>query len=408
MSDYFIENKSFWSLKGVLGRRDFIVNLLVIEIIEAVLYTTPRLFFLFKKPGLVLDMISSGEASVYAKWWLIWLLIVLAIEVVLIFPSCVRRVRDIIGEEDDNRIFMISTILAILLFVVSVGSLLPIWRFVALFILLSLVFKKGKITGEKPANNLIKFNWGAFFGTWLWGIFNKTPITLLMIPLFFTVGAFPFMLICGLKGNEWAYKNNNKEHDNLETFHTQQSKQALLWGVLAPIIVFVTWISLGVSSGVVLYKQAKKNPEIIEKLNNWFKELQQANAETAFSEIDLDGDIYKFYIKPEDMEEVPNAYKDSIFRSAVYYAAEKKGVSITPFRLNTTDEEYQKQFKSFVEVSNKTKIYSTFNNEVLVEYSLDADKYASEILKAKENRNFKEIYRILQQGYKFNNYPTLP
>ena len=108
------------------------------------------------------------------------------------------------------------------------------------------------------------------------------------------------------------------------------------------------------------------------------------------------------------MEDVPNAYKDSVFRSAVYYAADKKGISVKPFKLTANSEEYQKQLKSFVEVSNRTKIYSTFNNEVLIEYSLDADKYANEIAKAKESGSYKDIYRIFKLGYKFNNYPTLP
>ncbi len=408
MSDYFYENRGFLGTKGVIGRRDFIINFLIIEIIEAIFYTTPISVLILIKPDFASNILATG--GVHVNWWTIWLSIVAIIEAVLIFPSCVKRVRDILGEEDNNRVYTISTILIVLCYilVLPAAASIPFLRFIALFILLSLVFMKGKITGEKPASELIKFNWGAFFGTWLWGIFNKTPVTLFMIPLFFTLGAFPFMLICGLKGNEWAYKNNNDKYDSIENFHVLQYKQAILWGLLAPIIVFATWFSLGISSAMILYKHAKDHPEIVEKLNDWFQELQQANVETTFSEIDLDGDIYKFYIRPEDMEDVPNAYKDSVFRSAVYYAADKKGISVKPFKLTANSEEYQKQLKSFVEVSNRTKIYSTFNNEVLIEYSLDADKYANEIAKAKESGSYKDIYRIFKLGYKFNNYPTLP
>ncbi|MBO5385077.1 hypothetical protein J6A64_02065 [bacterium] len=38
---YFDENRKFLALNGVLGRRDFIVNCLIIEIIESLFVLTP-------------------------------------------------------------------------------------------------------------------------------------------------------------------------------------------------------------------------------------------------------------------------------------------------------------------------------------------------------------------------------
>ena len=51
-----------------------------------------------------------------------------------------------------------------------------------------------------------KWNWGAFMFNIAWGIGNNSYLTLLcLIPLFNLVWIF----ICGAKGNEWAWKNNN-------------------------------------------------------------------------------------------------------------------------------------------------------------------------------------------------------
>ena len=50
------------------------------------------------------------------------------------------------------------------------------------------------------------WNWGAFMFNIAWGIGNNSYLTLLcLIPLFNLVWIF----ICGAKGNEWAWKNNN-------------------------------------------------------------------------------------------------------------------------------------------------------------------------------------------------------
>ena len=58
-----------------------------------------------------------------------------------------------------------------------------------------------------------KFNWGAFLLNWIWGIGNKTWIALvvLLLPLIPFVGAFAalgFNIWLGIKGNEFAWKNN--------------------------------------------------------------------------------------------------------------------------------------------------------------------------------------------------------
>jgi heme/copper-type cytochrome/quinol oxidase subunit 2 len=77
------------------------------------------------------------------------------------------------------------------------------------------------------------WNWGAFMMNWLWGIFNKTYIALLiLVPIVGLV--MPFVL--GFKGNAWAWRN--KRWDSLEHFRRVQRKWAI-WGVIVLIVALV-------------------------------------------------------------------------------------------------------------------------------------------------------------------------
>lgn len=87
---------------------------------------------------------------------------------------------------------------------------------------------------------LKKWNWGAFLLNWFWGLFNKSYWSLLaLIPYFGVIGAF----ICGLKGNEWAWKN--KKWESIEQFHSVQREWALygaiFYGIFLgiPLSIFV-------------------------------------------------------------------------------------------------------------------------------------------------------------------------
>ena len=83
-----------------------------------------------------------------------------------------------------------------------------------------------------------KFNWGAFMLNWIWGLGNKTFITLIIFPV--SLAAYiPFVgwlitLGCsiwfGIKGNEWAWQN--KRWQSIEHFHSVQKKWAI-GGVIA-------------------------------------------------------------------------------------------------------------------------------------------------------------------------------
>ncbi len=86
-----------------------------------------------------------------------------------------------------------------------------------------------------------KWNWGAFFLSWIWGLGNKTYIALLFfIPFCWFV--LPFVL--GAKGSEWAWRN--KRWTSIEHFKDVQKVWALvgLFVVIIPVIGITAAIAI--------------------------------------------------------------------------------------------------------------------------------------------------------------------
>ncbi len=90
---------------------------------------------------------------------------------------------------------------------------------------------------------LKKFNWGAFWGSWIWGICNNVKITLWYIPVFILVfiitggNILADSIVCmlttiyiGIKGNELAWKN--KKWDNIAHFNRVQKNWAIWCSIL--------------------------------------------------------------------------------------------------------------------------------------------------------------------------------
>jgi hypothetical protein len=78
-----------------------------------------------------------------------------------------------------------------------------------------------------------RWNWGAFFLNWIWGIGNQTYIALLaLIPGF----GFIWMFVLGAKGSAWAWRNGR--WDSVEHFKRVQRKWAI-WGLIIWIAVVV-------------------------------------------------------------------------------------------------------------------------------------------------------------------------
>lgn len=392
---YFDENNKLFGLNGVIGRRNFIVNCLIIEIIESVVFLTPFIYSMFFSS----EMRAVAVGDIKPLWFMIVQCLLALISTALYFPSVVRRVRDIIGEEDDNRIFLVSSVIAVVIFMgytPVATSFFGGW--ILLFTLFSLIFMAGKITGQKPKNEIVKFNWGAFFGTWIWGLLNRVPKTLVILPLFFTFAWVPFMVICGLKGNEWAYKNQNKDSQLIE-FHQRQQVQSVVLGILTPVLFLVLSLVFFVVTIFSLSLYVDKHPYFKDKMMLHVKNLQIDSAESGFERIELKDGVYCFYVDPEDWVEVTRPiFKQAVINSAANYVLLKNGKSTVGL----------KDRLAAVDLLNKIKIYSTYNDEVLGEFYMDPKQAKEYLLNIDNPDAFQEIKREYLKSYKFNNNPSLP
>jgi len=94
-----------------------------------------------------------------------------------------------------------------------------------------------------------KFNWGAFFLTWIWGIGNKTYITFLIftsalfciIPFIGGLAELGFKIWFGIKGNEWAWQN--KRFESIEAFHKNQ-RNWVKAGIICYILLILTGLAI--------------------------------------------------------------------------------------------------------------------------------------------------------------------
>lgn len=412
MGNYFKENRKLIGLHGILGRRDFIVNYLIIDLIEVLLWSIPLLGAILFKPDMLSNFLNSTLSTPASQPFIVVLgMAVLGLIIVpLYFSSIVRRVRDILGEEDDNRVYLVSSVLAVICYIAytPVASLF-MGKWLVLFTFLFLMCWEGKITSQKPASEIVKFNWGAFWGTWFWGSLNKVPTTLLAIPLMFTLGIFHFMLICGLKGNEWAYANSDK---GVEDFHKTQSSQAVIFSIAAPFIIFfcMLFTSVTITSGVVMH--AKSSPEFAKAFDNFVRSNQEMIVKSSFSNIELGDKENKFYINPVNWKDESQSVKISIFKTAVNYVVLKSDSASGAkpmFALSPqSDKDKILKIRKFIEAANKTKIYSSFNNELLGEFSLKSEEYMKALNNLKTGEDVKNLYKLLNSGYKLNEYPSLP
>lgn len=91
--------------------------------------------------------------------------------------------------------------------------------------------------------DLKKWNWGAFWLTWIWGIGNKCWLTFwAFIPYFNII----WMFVCGFKGNEWAWENKNWA--SVEEFQRVQKKWATVSNIIGIVSIILSISLLGLAS----------------------------------------------------------------------------------------------------------------------------------------------------------------
>lgn len=101
-----------------------------------------------------------------------------------------------------------------------------------------------------------KWNWGAFWLTWIWGIFNKSYIALLMfLPVVNII--VPFYL--GAKGNELAWRN--KQWYNVDEFKDCQRRWSIAGWIFIAIAIMLMFIQVRNE-----YNDAKRTQEITNQV----------------------------------------------------------------------------------------------------------------------------------------------
>ncbi len=380
-------NNKFISFEGILGRRDYLLNLAYICIIDA-------LFMIPVTLSILSNMESAADAFNPAKLFSnlplflkVLNIIVLTFSAFVRISNIIRRTNDITGSVN----YLINTILSLIQFITLFGIMLPPVVFYSIaainfIIILVLLFKKGKITGKYPHDFIKEFNWGAFFGTWIWGLFNKSYKTLWMWLLWFTPAGFWFAIVCGLKGNEWSYKNKKWENDS--KFRRSQEIQTIVFIVLKLIVLPLIYIALFISLlGAVIVgitKLEKAPAHQKAAIANNIVNFAEKYALLHFDYYKIERDENKFYISPKDWSEYSFKEKKQIFDMAASLSSYKRNKANPKIHTTKAKE------------LNRTKIYSSKTGELLGKFYIDTKINP-------KNADFKTIMKAMLNSYKFYN-----
>lgn len=378
-------NTKFLGTDGIIGRYDFCYNLIFLGMI-ALIFSLPLNLYLLANLGTLEDLLNLNKVWAEAPWLLkIWTLVGGIVCSYIVCINANRRLNDINGKisKDINLIFSTLFILNTfgVIFPCPIAMLLTTLNTIAI---LYLVLKKGEITGKYPYDYRKEFNWGAYFGTWLWGLWNKSYKTLWIILLGWTPWGFLYSLYIGMKGNEWAA--NNRDWQNLDEFKKSQETQTIVFVLykvlLLPIIIYT--VVFGTIFGIMAtsIKEAASSPECnskLEKLDTTFEKFSSIY----FESYKITKDENKFYVLPEDWSRYSYSEKKDILDMAASLASSK--------RSKADKNGYYSKTKELP----RTKIYNIKNNELLAEYFMD------ESLLYSENTTTKNILKSAMKAYKF-------
>lgn len=106
-------------------------------------------------------------------------------------------------------------------------------------------------------NEVRRWNWGAFFLTWIWGIGNNVLIAFLCFVPFLNL-VMPIVL--GIKGGEWAWQK--KRWDNLA--HFQRVQRIWAWVGFG---VFMWFVALTVCALIFVFGLFMKTEPYIQGLH---------------------------------------------------------------------------------------------------------------------------------------------
>lgn len=100
-------------------------------------------------------------------------------------------------------------------------------------------------------NEISKWNWGAFLLSIPWGFGNKSYLPLLTLIPFF---GFFWMFVCGIKGNEWAWRNN--QYRDIEEFHRIQetwNRAGLVMIIIYAAVIILSMLFFGIIASMAAF-----------------------------------------------------------------------------------------------------------------------------------------------------------
>lgn len=383
-------NNKLVAYEGCIGRREYLLNLIYLSMINSFLVAPFSYWMLTKAPNPA-DIFNFSKILTTAPIFVTFFwTVACVIGAVLGFGLFIRRLSDITGAQAGVRGYILATALIVIpyLWFFYMNPLTALLLIISFVVSCVMICVPGKITGQLPADSVKRFNWGAFWGTWIWGLFNKTYVTLWAIPLFFTPAFFSWCLICGIKGNEWAFKNRNAL--DTEAFHKEQKVQAVVWNCLAGFFLFVMPILLVFLISALAVTSAIKNPGGIEKVLNTAESAVELFIEDSFDNYELDIDENRFYVDPQQWSELTFDGRYNLFKGAATLASIKKQRS--------EDDKFEGYRGSKTTEMTITKIYSTYNGELLAEFNMDES----------EVTDFKSAFKAALKAIYFNTNPELP
>lgn len=384
-------NKKLFSYTGVVGRYDYFTNVVVISMIS-LFFMLPLGNVIYVNMGSISDIFNSSifwnNSSVFLKIWVILGMIFVSY---LGSVNAIKRLKDILGKIDIYAIIAISVI-----FCVSNFSYFYNYIFASLITLLMFIIQlclfliDGKVTSNLPYDYKREFNWGAFLGTWIWGLFNKSYKTLWMLLISFTPWSFLYALYCGLKGNKWAYKNKN--WDSVEKFNEAQEKQTTIFTILClfvlPLLYFVFVVALVGFVVFAVVNDSKASPNNESKILEKIERSLESFSMLYFEKYSITEDENKFYVKNEDWKTYSFEQKKDILELAASISSNKKREM-----MKNKDTHSYSYYSKTTELP-KTKIYSFETNQLLGEFVFDENKFYE------KGFNFQTIKSLIN-SYKF-------
>lgn len=412
MIDRLRLNTNLFGFGGIIGRRDYLLNFVYIWAIN-VFFVLPYNFWLYTNIESYSDLMNLGGLFLSAPILLkVWFTLGTAFISVLTVSNVIKRLNDILGKENTVLNVLVSTLFVLSLFSIMFPTLLcMLICFLGTIASFILLFRKGEITSKYPYDVTKIFNWGAFFGTWIWGLFNKSYMPLFMLILFFTPWNFCFQLYCGLKGNEWAYKN--KKWKSVQQFNKAQEKQTTFWGVFSLLIIPILYF--GLAFGILAYmfsNMASDSPEEREASMQKMEKLVYDVGSSYFTTYKITENENKFYIDEDDWRyETFDGKKDILDMAARMSAIQKEKVwqkqmdekeKLRKHYLDTNNIEEYIKLTEFVPPPSryselpKTKIYGDKTGQLLAEYIYDEATMGP-------NAKIIDVIKSSMKAYKFYN-----